>query len=222
VRRITLGLIGSVLAPGALAAQAPGLPVMNSGATRGVTVAALVGFPNDAAGGGTALQAGVTLGARRVAVGGFLARIGSPDGSADDVYSGGAAVTLKVLGGPLVPVAVNLQAGAAYAAQPIGTGGDKAKTWRVPVGLGISWTIPQPVVAIKPWIAPRLDYSRTDLPSGSLALGEGSRTDFGLSGGISFGFLNGLALDLAVDRVFRDGVGAKPLTFGAGVSFTFR
>jgi hypothetical protein len=222
VRQLSLSLVGSVLAAGALAAQAPGLPVVNAGVSRGVTVGAMVGFPNDAAGDGTALLAGVAFGARRIALGGFVSRINGPTAGADDRYAGGAAVTMKVLGGPLVPIAVNLQAGGAYWTTPVGSGAGKATNLHLPVGLGISWTIPQPVVAVKPWIAPRLDYSRFDAPSGSLTLVDASSTDFGLSGGISFGFLNGLSLEVAVDRVFRGGVEQKPTTIGAGVSFTFK
>jgi hypothetical protein len=227
VRLITLSLVGSATLVGRLWAQAPGMPVVNAGIPRGFTVGLAAGFPNDAAGAGTGFQASLALGARRAGVAGFVSRIDNPYVQGRTLYSGGANVALKVLGGPLVPVAVNLQAGAAYWAASSGLGAgtgydDKLKAWHVPVGLGISWTIPRPVVALKPWIAPRLDYTHIDAPAGSLALLEGSQTDFGLSGGLSFGFLNGLAVDLAVDRVFRGGIAQKPTTLGAGLSFTFK
>ena len=218
--RFCLGLVGVVLSVLPLRAQAPGIPVVNAGVARGFTATAMAGFPNDAAGDGTALLAGVSFGARRASVGAFLSRV---DIGGDDVNSGGGNVTVKVLGGPLVPVAVNLQAGVAYYSIALGSSSTagKVKNWHVPVGVGISWTIPRPVVALKPWIAPRLDYTRSDAPSGSLILVDGSETDFGLSGGLSFGFLNGLSVDLAVDRVFTDAA-KKPTTFGVGVSFTFK
>ena len=205
-----------VLAPAATAlAQAPGLPVINAGPARGVTVAGMVGFGNQAAGDATTFGVTGTLGFRRVAVSGFVARAGGTNLSDNAVTSGGGAVAIKLLGGPLVPVSVNLQAGAAYLAP------GEATMWRVPVGIGISWTIPQPVVAIKPWVAPRLDYSRVTAPvAGQPDRATSTDTDFGLSGGVTFGFLNGVALDVAADRVFA-GAG-KPTTIGLGLSFNFR
>jgi hypothetical protein len=211
-----------MLVAGSLRAQAPGIPVMNAGVSRGISFGGMAGFPNHAAGDGTSLQASVTLGARRIAIEGFASRFGDPADPGTDRTAGGGAITLKVLGGPLVPVAVNLQAGVGYWQSASGIAADPTKNWHVPVGLGISWTIPRPVVAVKPWIAPRLDYSRVDVPTGSLALVDASATNFGLSGGLSFGFLNGLALDVALDRVFTSGLVQKPTTFGAGVSFTFK
>jgi hypothetical protein len=88
----------------------------------------------------------------------------------------------------------------------------------------LSWTIPQPVVAIKPWIAPRIDYARVTTPLVSVAqLSTSSTTtdtNFGLSGGVTFGLLNGLSVDVAADRVFASG--GKPTTVGFGLSFNFR
>jgi hypothetical protein len=154
-----------------------------------------------------------------LAVGAFLSRLGGSSLSAHGFNSVGATVTAKILGGPLVPVAVLLQAGAGYSNPSVGTGSTKTnfKTWHVPVGVGITWTIPQPVVALKPWIAPRLDHSRVEVgPVTNTA------TDFGLSGGVTFGFLNGLSIDLAADRVFAGGTGGKPTTVGIGVSFNVK
>jgi hypothetical protein len=195
---------------------------MNAGVARGVSIGAMAGFPNSAAGDGPWLVGSLSYGARRVAIEGFASWLAGGADAETSRVAGGGAITVKMLGGPLVPIAVNLQAGVGYWQTASGISGDPIKNWHVPVGLGISWTVPRPAVAIKPWIAPRLDYARVDVPAGSLALVDDSATNFGLSGGLSFGFLNGLSLDLALDRVFASGLIQKPTTLGAGVSFTFK
>jgi hypothetical protein len=213
-------LSGLLTAP--LAAQAPGLPVMNSGLLRGVTLAGMAGFPNSVAGNGTPLAASLTIGARRVGVQGFVSRM--KQGTGTGQYSGGGNLIIKLAGGPLVPVSINLQGGAAYTRQQVqpgqsGAASGTVNTIHAPVGLSLAWTIARPVVAIKPWVAPRLDLTRVD--SNGLVT-DGTTSDFGLSGGLSFGFLNGINLDVAVDRVFTKGLAVKPTTVGAGVSFTIK
>lgn len=227
-----LGWAGLVLAGVARlsAAQAPGLPVMNPGVPRGFTVATLAGFGNAAAGGGTAVGISGTAGFRRIAIGGFVSRLRGSSFDEGTFFAGGGNVTVKVAGGPLVPVAVNLQVGAGYYAPGYRLAGATSKTWRAPIGLGISWTIPQPVVALKPWLAPRADVRRVTgpdpladpVPGGPIPTATSTETDFGLSGGINFGFLNGLAIDVAFDRLFVGGQGSKPTTVGVGLSYTFK
>ena len=209
-------------------AQAPGVPVINAGVAKGVTLGAMVGIPKQAGGKGTAGVLSLSLGAPRIGVTGFVSSRWNPGTAADDYTAVGASLNWKVFGGPLVPVAAQLQIGAAYFAPtpPPGnaftTGSpgydDRDRIWHLPVGLGISWTIARPVVALKPWIAPRLDLNHTD-PAGGFS--GGTSGEFGLSGGLSLGFLNGLSVDLAYDRVFADAV-SKPATFGLGLSYRFR
>ncbi|MCC7131745.1 MAG: hypothetical protein IT352_03820 [Gemmatimonadales bacterium] len=218
----------AALAAGPLRAQAPGLPIINAGVARGVTLGAQLGFPNGAAGDGTAFGVVGSLGFRRLAVGAVVAGVSGADWSNGTVRSVGGNLTVKLAGGPLVPIAVNLQAGAAYVAPD--NGYDGARAWRMPVGIGISWTIPQPVVAVKPWIAPRIDHTRTrgpdpaldPLPGGPVPMVNTTETDLGVSAGVSFGFLNGLGLEVAIDRVFGEGPGSKPTTFGVGISWSLK
>jgi len=227
----TIGSAGLMLlvGVGVAAAQAPGLPVINSGVARGFTLATMAGFGNAAAGSGTALGVSGTAGFRRIAVGGFVSRLEGSTLDEGSFLTAGGHLTMKVAGGPLVPVAVNLQLGAGYYAPGYQPAGVATKTWRAPIGLGISWTIAQPVVALKPWIAPRADLRRVTgpdpladpVPGGPIPTLTSTETDFGLSGGIAFGFLNGLGIDVAFDRVF-GGMGSKPTTVGLGVSFNFR
>jgi hypothetical protein len=218
--------------------QAIGMPVTVPGVPSGVTFRAGGALSNADAGKGRAAQVGVSLGGRRLAITGYLGRrLGQESGP--DFTSVGASLTNKIFGGPLVPFAVNLQVAAAYGApsssgvvydagwagggipsanlaQAAGGYGSGTKVWHVPVAVGISWVFPQPVVALKPWIAPRLDVVRVS------AGGTGTTdANFGLSGGVSFGFLNGLGIDLTYDRVFAGG-GASPAILGLGLSFTLK
>jgi len=190
-------------------AQAPGIPVQGGGTPKGVTIGASIGFPNDDALGGSAYQAEVSYGGRRAGIAGFVSRR-DYSGNAGDTSWGGLALTYKAIGGPLVPFAVNLQAGAAF--HPSTSSGNAA--WHVPVGVGISWTFARPLVAVKPWVAPRLDVSRV---SGAISR---TTSDFGMSAGIDFGLLNGIGVQVAFDRVWADQI--TPGSFGVGLSYTFK
>ena len=198
--------VGLFLGATPIAAQAPGVPIVNAGFSRGFTLGSMVGFNNASAGDGTGFMVSGTVGFRRIAVGGFVSGLTGSMLSSETRVAGGATVAVKLAGGPLVPVAITLLTGAGYYSV------DRSLTtsWRVPVGLGISWTIPQPVVALKLWASPRLDYARV----------RGS--DFGLSGGVNLGFLNGFGIDLAVDRLFASEPSSKPASFGLGASYHFK
>ena len=76
--------------------------------------------------------------------------------------------------------------------------------------------IPNPVLAIHPWLAPRVDigYRRP-------AAASNTETNFGLSGGLELNLLNGFGVHAAYDRVFAKDV-ADPATFGIGAHYTFR
>ncbi len=208
-----------------IAAQAPGIPVLNSGFARGFTLASMVGFANAAAGEGTGLAVSGVAGFRRIAFGGFVSGLSGSSLSDERVLARGATVAIKLAGGPLVPVGITLMTGAGYFAPP----NSHSTNWRVPVGLGISWTVPQPVVALRFWASPRLDYSRdrgpdplaTPGPNGPVPLRTTTQSDFGLSGGINFGFLNGFGLDVAVDRRFTSATDGKPAVLGLGASYRF-
>ncbi|MBX3146956.1 MAG: hypothetical protein KF785_09285 [Gemmatimonadales bacterium] len=225
MKRIMTGLLVTMLAL-PLAAQAPGLPVVNAGVASGVKFGTMVGRGNDGAGSGTTVAVSGSVGSRRAAIGGYLARMAGSSWSDDPITAPGVVGSYRLAGGPLVPVAINLQAGAGRYSTPIGLGGERVSVWQVPVGVGIAWTIPQPAVAIRPWIAPRIQYSRQSLPGTVLAARAESVTTtdvaFGLSGGVAFGLLNGVGIDLAVDRVFDDRLTSKPTTVGVGVSLNLK
>ncbi|MES1259493.1 MAG: hypothetical protein ABUL71_02775, partial [Gemmatimonadota bacterium] len=121
---------------------------------------------------------------------------------------------MRLLGGPLVPFRITLQAGASQ--WTIST----VKTTHVPVSIGLSATIPNPAFAIKPWIAPRIDFTHTSTPQSGI---EGSSTttndaNFGISGGVDVALLSGITLRAAYDRVNNGAFHPSILSFGLGFS----
>lgn len=134
----------------------------------------------------------------------------------DFTFGGTAAISL--LSAPLLPVAVAVQAGVGYLKQS-GTGGD-ITTLRVPVGAVLGLKVPNPAVRIEPWVAPRLDVTRTSNGTSN------TETNFGVSAGINLGMSSGLGVHAVIDylAVTTDIVGASnsdvsPFYVGAGVHF---
>jgi hypothetical protein len=197
-------------------AQNPGLPVYNIGVPRGIGLYGDVAFPNDAAGGGTAYGATARAGFGFLGATATLSSL-NPDGPGGSDVSVGGTLNYKLLGGPLVPLSVTLQGGVSYAKPGDALlPGDDVTAYRFPVGVGFALVIPNPVLAIHPWLAPRVDiaYQTTDA-------GSTTDTNFGLSGGLELNFLNGFGLHAAYDRVFAKDV-ADPSTFGIGAHYSFR
>ncbi len=205
-------------------AQNPGLPVYNIGVPRGIGVYGDLGFPNDAAGKGTAYGVTARAGFGPIGATATLSAL-NPDGPAGSDMAVGGTLDYKLLGGPLVPLSVTLQAGLGYAkpgesdAVPFGSGTpiqSEVTLYHIPVGIGFALVIPNPVLSIHPWLAPRLDVTHLTVGGES-----GTETNFGLSGGLELNLLNGFGVQAAYDRVFAKDV-ADPATFGIGAHYTFR
>jgi hypothetical protein len=197
-------------------AQNPGLPVYNQGVPRGIALYGDVGFPNDEAGGGTVF--GVT-GRGGFGPLGVTATLSSfdQDGPGGSDVSVGGTLNYKLLGGPLVPLSVTLQGGVSYLKLSEGFLPDEeSSAYRFPIGIGFALVIPNPVLSIHPWLAPRVDISYQKA-------GDASNTDtnFGLSGGLELNLLNGFGIHAAYDRIFAKDV-ADPATFGIGAHYAFR
>jgi hypothetical protein len=218
--QVVLGAIvmAAALSGGAASveAQVRGIPVYNVGVPRGIGVYGDVGFPNDKAGGGTAYAVTGRAGFGPFGATAILSSY-NPDGPGDSDLSVGATLNYRVFGGPLVPLAVTLQGGIGYAKPEIGAlPNDNVTELRFPVGVGFTLTIPNPVLAIKPWLAPRLDVVRVS------ADGVDAQTDteFALSGGIELNTLGGFGLHATYDAIFAEG--GTPGVFGVGAHYTFR
>jgi hypothetical protein len=215
-RILALVALGAAGSTGGLVAQVVGLPVRNAGIGTGIGIAADVGFPNRVAGNGIAFGGTGAIGLGPV---GFTASVASydPKGSGEKIHSVGGTGNLKVFGGPLVPVSITLQGGLGYHSESSVEGG-KVSNLHVPVGVGLTLTIPNPAFSIKPWVAPRLDLTRTKESGGSIA---GSSTDtqakFAISGGVDFGFLSGLSVRAMYDQVQRgNGIHTAVVSLGLG------
>lgn len=201
-------LAGVGAAPGA-SAQVLGLPVNNSGVPTGLGLYGDVAFPNSAAGDGTTLAASARLGISKIGVTATLASF-NPTGPDNTITTVGGTFNYKLLGGPLIPFSATLQGGVGYGKEAGGV-----KLWHFPIGLGFAITIPNPALAIKPWIAPRIDLTRT-----STATGWDSDSNFGVSTGVEFNFLSGLGFQASYDRVFVSG--SDPGIFAVGAHYGLR
>ena len=195
-------------------AQVRGIPVYNSGVATGIAIYGDVGFSDEDAGKGTALAISGRAGFGPFGATAMLSTF-NPDGPEGSELSVGGTLNYKVFGGPLIPLSVTLQGGIGYSKPESGLLPTEVDELRFPIGLGFALTIPNPALAIKPWIAPRLDIVRV---SGDGA--SDSETNFGLGGGLELNLLSGLGVHAAYDRVFRDG--GDPGVFGFGAHYAFR
>jgi hypothetical protein len=195
-------------------AQVRGIPVYNSGVASGIALYGDVGFPDEQAGKGTAYaltgRAGFgALGATAIA------STFDPEGDGDSNVSLGATLDYRIIGGPLIPLSVTLQGGIGYSKPDLSILPDDETELRFPIGVGFALTIPNPALAIRPWIAPRVDVVKVS--GGGVSETE---TNFGLGGGVEFNLLNGFGLHAAYDRLFLDG--GDPSVFGVGAHYAFR
>lgn len=204
-----LALLVLLTAAGAAEAQVTGLPVHNGGVTSGLTIGAEVGFPDADYGKGTAFGARGALGLGAFGVSAVVSRW-DPDDPGEAQTAVGGYVNLKVFGGPLIPLSVTLQGGVEY------TSIDGVDVLHAPVGLGFALKIPNPALAIKPWLAPRLDIVKV---SGGIP-NDDTETNFGLSGGVDFNLLGGIGFGVSYDRTFGDGVNPSVLSVGINYAIT--
>jgi hypothetical protein len=140
-------LVGTLVAPAA--AQYWGMPLWNSPkGGSGVTVSADYGKPSDGWGSGNAFGARASVGLANITLTGGVSTW-EPDGATDGFTSVGGAAAFRVIGGSLMPVAINLQLGAARVSEvtPL-----PAMT-RLTVGTGISTTLPTPGMSIEPYLS---------------------------------------------------------------------
>ena len=202
MKRIMMVLALAALAATPAAAQWFGMPVWNSpkGGT-GVTINGDVGMPNKG-GKGTAFGFRGTLGLANLAL---TAGVVSwkPSGQPDNVTSIGGNAAFKVIGGSLIPVALNIQIGAARAGA---ANTDSAKT-RLTAGAGIAVSVPTPGISIEPYLSiTNRWYNETGTPGTTSNLGWtlGANANFGMFG-----------VHLAYDSE-NFGPGATVGTFGLG------
>jgi hypothetical protein len=153
MKRTLTVLAAAAFAVSPLAAQWQGMPAWNNpkGGT-GVTVNADLGLPNSDGGKGTAFGARATLGLANISV---TAGVTSwkPDGFNESTTSVAGVAQFRVIGGSLIPVALNLQLGAGTASSA-GTGlGSLPKMTNILAGAGLSVNVPTPGINIEPYLS---------------------------------------------------------------------
>lgn len=169
---IMLGL--SVLLASPVAAQWLGMPVWNSpkGGT-GITISGDFAKPDSVYGKGTAFGARGTLGLGNLDLTLGLASW-KPEGATNSLTSVGGQVAFRVIGGSLIPIAVNLQGNAGKVSC---SGCNSVTLAGAAVGIGVN--LPTPGLNIEPYISPGLRYAKVS--------GGSSESDFGLALGVNVG-----------------------------------
>ena len=207
---LTLGL---ALLTTPAAAQWLGEPAWNNPkAGTGFTIYGDYTRPNNDAGGGNAVGGRVTLGA-----GTFTLTGGVSSWKADlvspRITTFGGTAAFRLLGGSLIPVAVNLQLGGGHSLEIT------SSTVAAPVqtmlfsAVGLSVPLPTPVVSIEPYVSPGIRYHH-------YANGAPNQTNFGWVIGANLGF-GPIGIHLAYDsEKFDDGT--RHGVFGVGGNLGLR
>lgn len=199
---VVAGLATLLAAPAA--AQFIGMPVWNSpkGGT-GITVSGDYGLPDDADGGGSAFGGRASIGFSKLTLYAGLASW-TPDGSDDDVSSFGGGATFRIIGGSLVPVAVNLLAGAASASS------DTEDATSIVAGAGLSASLPIPGFSLEPYV---------NLTSRWQTIDDDTDTGFGATFGANL-TMGLFGVHLAYDTYSFDDVSRA--VFGLGVHLSLK
>ncbi|PYP54837.1 MAG: hypothetical protein DMD40_15465 [Gemmatimonadetes bacterium] len=154
MKRIAVLMMMIACAASPAVAQWAGMPVWNNpkGGT-GVTIDGDLAFPNSTGGKGTAFGARATLGIANMS---FTAGLSSwkPNGYTSSVTSVGGTAQFKVIGGSLIPVALNIQLGAGTGSSATDTAAvTHPKITTIVAGAGISVNVPTPGLSIEPYLS---------------------------------------------------------------------
>jgi hypothetical protein len=135
----------------------------------------------------------------------------NPEGAGANITQYGGTAALRLIGGSLIPLSVNLQGGLATFTQ------SSVRTERATAAVGFAIDVPTPGVTVEPWIAPgfRLTHSGASGVISSL-----TTTKFGVAGGLTIG-LGMLGLHAAVDYESLAG-GGHTRTLGIGAHLAIR
>ncbi len=172
---ICLALAAFVTAPAA--AQWLGMPVWNSpkGGT-GITINGDWGRPDSTSGKGNAFGGRASLGLGTLTLTAGVASY-KPENATSSITSYGGNAAMRVIGGSLIPVSINLQVGAARSDS---SSAARPATTSVIGAAGLAISLPTPGFSIEPYVSPGFRYRH--------ASGTG-KTNFGYTIGanVSFG-----------------------------------
>lgn len=149
MKRIMMALALAAFATAPAAAQWLGMPVWNSpkGGT-GVSIYGDVGMPNSSLGKGTAFGFRGSLGLANLQLTAGLSTW-KPSGAADAFTSVGGNAAFRIIGGSLLPIALNLQVGAATT----GAANTFPSQTRLTAGGGVAVSVPTPGISIEPYLS---------------------------------------------------------------------
>src|SRR3989442_14765425 len=155
---LVVGLFAFVAARAA--AQWLGMPGGNGPkGGRGGGISADYGQPNADAGKGTAYGGRVSFGA-----GSAMLTVGAsswkPENSSGRVTSWGGSLQARLIGGSLLPVAVNLQLGGAYHAKVTSGTQTLPEASTAQGAVGLSTPLPVPLIRLEPYFSPGVRYHR--------------------------------------------------------------
>jgi hypothetical protein len=181
------------------------MPVWNSpSGGSGLTISGDYGKPNSGSGGGSAFGGRATLGLGTLSVTAGLDSY-KPSGGTSGTSFGGD-VAFRVIGGPLAPVKINIQGGAAHTSANSG-----ATVVTGAVGIGVP--LPMPGISIEPYVSPGVRYTKVN------GLLGGSSTNFGFAIGANIGF-GMLGVHVAYDHSKLMGITQS--IFGIGVHLALK
>jgi predicted porin len=205
-----LGLAAFVVMP--VAAQWTGMPVWNSPkAGTGVTFSGDWGKPDSSAGKGNAFGARASLGIGTITLTAGVASYKPENFNASTTAVGGQAA-FRVIGGSLLPIAVNLQFGAGVSAKATSGLVTIPKITNVIGAVGFSIPLPTPGFSLEPYFSPGIRYRKVDTGTASA-----SQTKFGFALGANIG-MGLFGLHLAYDYQKLDTGHAGTFGLGAHVS----
>ena len=157
MKRTALTLALGLLATPA-AAQWLGEPMWNDPqAGSGFTIYGDYSRPNTEAGGGTAFGGRVTLGAGTFTLTGGVSSW-DPDLVGQRLLSVGGTAGFRLIGGSLIPVAVNLQLGGGHSFEVTSSTTTSPLQTMLHAAVGLSVPLPTPVVSIEPFVSPGIRY----------------------------------------------------------------
>ncbi len=211
---LTLGL---ALLTTPAAAQWLGEPAWNNPkAGTGFTIYGDYTRPNNDAGGGNAFGGRVTLGA-----GTFTLTGGVSSWKADlvspRITTFGGTAAFRLIGGSLIPVAVNLQLGGGHSLEITSSTVAPPVQTMLLGAVGLSVPLPTPVVSVEPYVSPGIRYHHYN----NVAAGAPDHeTNFGWVIGANLGF-GPIGIHLAYDsEKFDDGT--RHGVFGVGGNLGLR
>jgi hypothetical protein len=213
--RQVVGVLVVLGGPQTLVGQAPGLPVRNAGIGTGIQLGFDVGISRGVPVGESATETSIGLGGAISAGLGplgaslFVVRFdeGGPAGAA--TWLGGTA-NVQLFGAPLVPLKITMSGGYAMGPSVAGAG----RPYRATLGAGAALSIPIPIVAVVPWVSPRIEHG------GNGPAGTGG-THGAISAGIDFRKLGGFQIRTAYDsRAGWATAGGTPSVVSVGVGFS--